>query len=156
MNKKTTEKLNTWLFNCTPNHEGLRRFLIEDKCYCSFLCQLENGGSFYTASTRQMKWLLYPVTVICWDFVFLSVDASSVFFVRSDKMCRVLGILLVCTALRFLSFLFFFYIFLSFNTVLSLCRAISSAVFAKEKEKEKKKQVVMSSRSQCSDVSAFV
>lgn len=119
---------------------GLGDFLIGDKCYCPFLCQLESGGSFYTASTRRMKQLLYPVTVICWDFVFLSVDASSVFFVRSDKMRRVLGILLVCTALRFLSFLFFFLkFFLSFNTVLSLCRAISSAVFAKEKEKEKKK-----------------
>lgn len=59
----------------------------------------------------------------------------------ATKMCSVLGILLVCTALRFLSFFPFIFLinFLNFNTVLSLCRAISSAVFAKEKEKRKKK-----------------
>lgn len=38
-----------------------------------------------------------------------------------------------CTALRFLS------LFLSFATVLTLCRAISSAVFAKQKRKKEKK-----------------
>lgn len=38
-----------------------------------------------------------------------------------------------CTALRFLSFV------LSFATVLTLCRAISSAVFAKQKRKKEKK-----------------
>lgn len=155
--KKTTEKLNTWLFNYTPNHEGLRRFLIEDKCYCPFLCQLENGGSFYTASTHRMKRLLYPVTVICWDFVFLSVDASSVFFVRSDKMRRVLGILLVCTALRFLSFLTFFLKFFWASRLFSLYAVQYHLLcLLKKKKKKKKKQVVMSSRSQCSDVSAFV
>lgn len=38
-----------------------------------------------------------------------------------------------CTALRFPSFV------LSFATVLTLCRAISSAVFAKQKRKKEKK-----------------
>lgn len=85
------------------------------------------------------------------------------FFVRSDKnvSCVRHSSGLYCVKVSFFPLLFYFYFFnfLSFDTVLTLCRAISSAVFAKEKEKKekkKKKQVVMSSRSQCYDVSAFV
>lgn len=92
-----------------------------------------------------MKLLLYPV----WSFAdtpSFSVDASSVFFVRSDKnvSCVRHSSGLYCVNVSFFPLPFFFFLFsfpfLSFDTVLTLCRAISSAVFAKEKEKDKKKK----------------
>lgn len=81
----------------------------------------------------------YGCLLIFCLLLFLSVQCFFCIFVCSNKKCDALGIswfvyeyLLYCIKVSFI-------FFLSFATVLTLCRAISSAVFAKQKRKKEKK-----------------